>query len=299
MTDSSPEFHGAAAPAAADLPIATPSEQPGKSRAGRPLGRATIVGVTMLVVVGVCLLLPPLVFTSVVALLLVVGIWEVRAAFAEGGTTLPFGALLLAAVVLPLVAWSQGPEGLVAAFLCAVPIVLLGRLMRGGQERARDAIAAVLVLLWLPLLGSFLVLLDRPTDGSARVATVILLTAASDTGGYLVGAWLGRHPMAPRVSPKKSWEGFVGSVLLCLIIGALCGEFLLKAGWQTGLLLAVVAVIAATMGDLAESLIKRDLGVKDMGRLLPGHGGLLDRVDSLLVAAPAVWVALAVVFPPS
>jgi phosphatidate cytidylyltransferase len=141
------------------------------------------------------------------------------------------------------------------------------------------------------------VLLSAQADGAARVLTLVLLTTASDTGGYLVGVLIGRHPMAPTVSPKKSWEGFAGSVVACLIVGVLCSTLLLQSSFVVGLVLGAVAVVTATVGDLGESLVKRDLAIKDMSQLLPGHGGLLDRVDSLLVTAPVVWIVLTLLVP--
>ena len=130
--------------------------------------------------------------------------------------------------------------------------------------------------------------------------TFIILTVCSDIGGYFAGITLGRggrHPMAPVISPKKTWEGFSGSAAACLAGGWLCVTLLLHGhAWQ-GLLTGAAAVLAATLGDLAESMIKRDLDIKDMGSLLPGHGGVLERLDSLLIAAPVVWLLLYLFIP--
>src|SRR5699024_5849566 len=128
--------------------------------------------------------------------------------------------------------------------------------------------------------------------GPERVLVFLALVVANDTGGYIAGVLYGRHPLAPAVSPKKSWEGFAGSVVLAAAVGVAGAVFPRDLPWHAGLLLAVVAVIGATLGDLSESLIKRDLGVKDMGSLLPGHGGILDRVDSILIASPVVFTAM-------
>ena len=118
---------------------------------------------------------------------------------------------------------------------------------------------------------------------------LIALPAANDTGGWLAGITLGRHPMAPRVSPKKSWEGFIGSMIAAVGAGAGC-LWGLGGPWWAGAALGATIVVVSTLGDLGESLLKRDLGLKDMGTLLPGHGGLMDRLDSILVAAPVVYV---------
>lgn len=134
-------------------------------------------------------------------------------------------------------------------------------------------------------------------DGTRRVIVFILVTIASDIGGYAAGVLAGKHPMAPSVSPKKSWEGFAGSAAACMFVGALSVPLLLGGSWWAGLLVGVIAVCMATLGDLTESMIKRDLGVKDLGTILPGHGGLMDRIDSLLLCAPGVWFGLLALVP--
>src|SRR5699024_1283966 len=145
---------------------------------------------------------------------------------------------------------------------------------------------------YIPFLAGFILIMLSQSAGPERVLVFLALVVANDTGGYIAGVLYGRHPLAPTVSPKKSWEGFAGSVILAGAVGVAGALLLLDLAWYEGLLLAVVAVAAATLGDLSESLIKRDLGVKDMGSLLPGHGGILDRVDSILIAAPVVFTAM-------
>jgi len=261
-------------------------------RAGRPLGVATAVALALLAMLGISLLIDPVVFTGLLIVAVIIGLLEVRKVLVAAGYSIPLPILLMIGVLLPAAAYADGPEALVAAFVLGAPVMLLWRLVEAGPHAARDALASVLIIAWIPLLAGFLVLLSLPEDGPARVLTAVLVTAASDTGGYLVGVLIGRHPMAPKVSPKKSWEGFAGSVISCLIVAVLCVALLLGGDWQVGLLLGALAVVTATVGDLGESLIKRDLQIKDMSQLLPGHGGLLDRVDSLLVTAPVVWIVL-------
>ncbi len=146
--------------------------------------------------------------------------------------------------------------------------------------------------MYLPFLAGFVVLLIRPEDGVWRVLTFILVTIASDIGGYAAGVTLGRHPMAPVISPKKSWEGFVGSAVSCMVVGWLTVTYLLDGQWWVGVVLGAVAVVSATLGDLCESVIKRDLGIKDMSQIIPGHGGLMDRLDSLLATVAPTWLLL-------
>jgi phosphatidate cytidylyltransferase len=146
-------------------------------------------------------------------------------------------------------------------------------------------------------LAGFAALMLAEEDGRQRIVVFILVTVFSDLGGYAVGVKFGKHPMAPSLSPKKSWEGFAGSVASCAVVGAIALPLLLGGAWWAGALLGVVAAGAATLGDLIESSIKRDLGIKDMSTILPGHGGLMDRLDSLVVVAPIAWALLLVFVP--
>jgi phosphatidate cytidylyltransferase len=261
-------------------------------KAGRPLVAATVVAIALLAVLGASLLLSKQLFVAVLSVGVVIGTLEVSHAMTAKGIRLPLPPLILMAVGLPAAAYASGAQSLVALFALSIPVLVVWRLAEGGPNAGRDSFVAVMVATWIPLLASFLALLAVPSDGAARVLTAVLVTAASDTGGYAVGVLFGKHPMAPKVSPKKSWEGFAGSVVSSLIVGVVCVTLLLGGEWWVGLLVGAFGVITATVGDLAESLVKRDLAVKDMSNLLPGHGGLLDRVDSLLLTAPVVWVIL-------
>jgi len=168
------------------------------------------------------------------------------------------------------------------------------RLADGAAGYHRDAMAATLIAVYVPYLGSFAALLAAPADGAKRVLIMLVSVVLSDTGGYVAGVFFGKHPMAPSVSPKKSWEGLVGSVIATAAGGALLLYFLLDVAWWWGLVFGVAIAAAGVLGDLAESLVKRDLGIKDMSRLLPGHGGLMDRLDSILFAAPVAYLLLSV-----
>jgi phosphatidate cytidylyltransferase len=255
------------------------------------------VALLLLAVLAASLLLRKEVFVAVLAIGVVIALLEVSSALSERGIRLPLPALLVIGVGLPAAAFASGPSAAVALFGLSVPVVAAWRLVEGGPHAARDSLIAVFVLVWIPFLASFLALLAVPDDGPARVLTAVLVTAASDTGGYLVGVLIGRHPMAPRVSPKKSWEGFAGSVIACVAVGIACVTLLLGGAWWVGVIIGLLGVVTATLGDLTESMVKRDIGVKDMSNLLPGHGGLLDRVDSLLFTAPVVWIVLDAVVP--
>ena len=194
-------------------------------------------------------------------------------------------------------AWTRGPTGLVAGFLITVLAVLLWRLADGPAGYLRDSAAGALVALYVPLLAGFAALLLAPDDGAGRVIAFIVTVVCSDVGGFAAGVLFGKHPMAPSISPKKSWEGMAGSLAACMLAGVLLIGLMLGGPWWAGLIFGAAIAVSATVGDLGESLIKRDLGIKDMGDLLPGHGGLMDRMDSLLPSAAIAYLLLAVFVP--
>jgi phosphatidate cytidylyltransferase len=168
----------------------------------------------------------------------------------------------------------------------------------GVADAMRDIAGGMFVALYPSFLAGFAaLLLAAPDDGAKRVFVFILVTVLSDIGGYLFGVLWGRHPMAPSVSPKKSWEGFTGSVLACMVGASLAIPLALGGPWWSGLILGALVAVGATVGDLTESTIKRDLGIKDMSTILPGHGGVMDRLDSLLITAPLTWALLSVFVP--
>jgi phosphatidate cytidylyltransferase len=169
---------------------------------------------------------------------------------------------------------------------------LVWRLADGPAGYQRDATATALVAVYVPFLAGYAVLLAKPHDGAWRVLVTLAAVVLSDTGGYVAGVFFGKHPMAPTVSPKKSWEGFVGSVLSTALGGALLFLLVMDLPWWQGVIFGAGVSAACVLGDLGESLIKRDLGVKDMSNLLPGHGGLMDRLDSILFAAPTAYLLL-------
>jgi len=172
------------------------------------------------------------------------------------------------------------------------------RLADGARGYLRDISTTVFIVTYVPLLAGFAVLLVVPDDGAMRVIAFIATVVCSDVGGYIAGVLFGKHSLAPSVSPKKSWEGFTGSAALSALAGALFLTLGLDGVWWQGVLYGLAIASAATLGDLGESMIKRDLGIKDMGTLLPGHGGLMDRMDSLLPAAAVAWILLTSFVPP-
>jgi len=191
-----------------------------------------------------------------------------------------------------LVAYFFGAPALVTATAVTALVTMLWRLRGGIAGYVMDTTAAVFTIMYVPFLGSFVALLLAEDRRAAAIVTFILVTIASDIGGYAVGVLAGKHPMAPVISPKKSWEGFAGSAVSCVVVGWLTVVYLLDGDWWVGVALGASAVVMATLGDLCESVIKRDLGIKDMSQIVPGHGGLMDRLDSLLATAAPVWLLL-------
>jgi phosphatidate cytidylyltransferase len=175
--------------------------------------------------------------------------------------------------------------------------VFIWRLADGPPGYRRAVAAGALIAAYVPVLAGLAVVLGRPEDGSARVVAALAMVVCSDTGGYAVGVLLGRHKMAPRISPGKSWEGFAGSVVTCAIAGAILVHFVFHQPLWAGAVFGVAVSLVSVLGDLTESMIKRDLGIKDMGHLLPGHGGVMDRLDSILFAVPVSFALLSVLAP--
>jgi phosphatidate cytidylyltransferase len=265
------------------------------AKAGRKLLPSILVGLTLIALVWLTLAYARVLFAVLVAVAVALGIREIARAFAAAGTQISMRLLILATLGLTYATWIAGVEGLAIATAIALPVLLISRLPKGPQDFVKSATATTFALIYLPFLAGFLVLLGRPDDGLARVMTFVVLVGCNDTFGYLVGVMTGRHPLVPSISPKKSWEGLAGSIIFTSIGGALSFHYILDLQWWIGALVALMIVFTATSGDLIESAMKRDLSLKDMGSLLPGHGGMLDRLDSVLISAPALYLALELV----
>ncbi|HKR50241.1 MAG TPA: phosphatidate cytidylyltransferase [Pseudonocardiaceae bacterium] len=275
-----------------------PAERPRATRAGRNLWAAIIVGVLMGAGILIALVTVRHVFIGIVAAAVAVSSWELATTLRRVGTRVTWVPVLLGGQAMVWLAWPFGRDGLLVAFVITALACLIWRFPRGADGYVRDVSASVFTVVYLPGFAAFSTLLVVPADGAARVLCLMLAAVASDIGGYVAGVLGGRHPMAPSISPKKSWEGFLGSLLAGTAAGALTLTYLLGGQPWQGVLFGAAIVVMATGGDLVESLIKRDLGVKDMSSLLPGHGGLLDRLDSLLLSAIVSWVLLSLFVPP-
>jgi phosphatidate cytidylyltransferase len=265
---------------------------PGRGRAGRNLPAALGVGLGLGALVLGLLYTYRLGFVVLIVIVISVAIWELVRAASRVEARPPLVPLLVGGLVMDMLAWYRGAEALAVAFLLTALACQVWRLADGPVGYLRDTSTAVFIALYVPFLAGFAVLLTVPDDGAHRAVTFIATVVCSDVGGYAAGVFLGRHPMAPTVSPKKSWEGFAGSVLACVGAGAVfLPVFFHAPAWQ-GALYGLAIAVTATLGDLGESMIKRDLGIKDMGSILPGHGGVMDRLDSLLPAAAVAYLLL-------
>ncbi len=274
-----------------------PAKCPRATRAGRNLWAAITVGLLLGGAILVALFTVRQVLIGIIAVAVAVSTWELAATLRRAGTRIALLPVLLGGQAMVWLSWPFGRDGLLVAFVITALACLVWRFPQGAAGYVRDVSASVLTAAYLPGFAAFATLLVIPADGAARVLCLMLAAVASDIGGYAAGVLRGRHPMAPSISPKKSWEGFIGSLVFGTAAGALPLIYLLDGQLWQGLLFGAAIVITATGGDLIESLIKRDLGVKDMGTLLPGHGGLMDRLDSLLPSAVVGWLLLSLFVP--
>ncbi len=273
-----------------------PPPAPRKKSAGRDLGAAIGVGVGLGAVIVASLFVVKEVFVGVLVAAVVVGLRELTSRLKERkGIDAPLVPLAVGGAAMVVAGYAGGTEGAWVATALTALAVLVWRMTRPPDGYLKDVTAGVFAVFYVPFLATFVALLLTADDGAWRVLTFLVLTVVSDTGAYAVGWRFGTHKLAPRISPGKTREGLFGAIAFAMAAGALCVEFLIDGGtWWQGLLLGLAVAVSATLGDLGESMIKRDLGIKDMGTLLPGHGGIMDRLDSLLPTAPVVWLLLVV-----
>ncbi len=262
-------------------------------RAGRNLPLATAVGGALFAVFSLSLVYRPFVFAILAAVVMMLAVTELSRALVSELPIQVRKVLLVSAPAIVLTAYLGGPIWLLSSYVVAVVAVLVSRLFHEQDKYVSNVSRAIFILTYAPLLAGFAVLLAAQEHGDLKVFALVLLTMGADIGGYFAGVLFGKHPLAPRISPKKSWEGLVGAILLEIAIGIALWHFMFNESWWKGAIAGAIMAITATLGDLIESMIKRDLGIKDMSRLIPGHGGIMDRLDSLVINAAVAWLIFA------
>lgn len=271
-----------------------------EAKAGRNLFLAIGTGLALGAVFVLGLFIVTEIFPYLVGLIVAVALLELATAFRVAGRRVPRIGALIGGVLIVVGASLWGAQGMLLSLFAASVLLVMWRLVEGLLPRwetpprtlMRDVVAGVFALVYIPFLASFAILILDAQNGQWWVFALVLLVVSCDVGAYATGVTLGRHKMTPRISPNKTWEGFAGAGTLSIIAGVLIALFALEQPWWVGAVLGVVVLITATGGDLAESLIKRNLGVKDMSSWIPGHGGLLDRLDSMLPSAVGVFAVM-------
>jgi len=260
-------------------------------RAGRKLLPSILVSLLLLAIIFTTINTEPLLFFGFIWAVIMIGVREIAHAYRKGGIELPDYVLMIAATVLLVATWSGETEGLAVSAGLTIPILMFTLLLISQKDFIKRSTSAVFITFYLAVLGGFILLLANHPDGALRILALVVLIACNDTFAYIAGVLIGKHKLAPSISPKKSWEGLIGGAIASIVGGSLIFYYLFEVNWIVGAAIGVMTVITATCGDLIESAIKRDLAIKDMSNLLPGHGGIMDRLDSALFTAPAVWFA--------
>ncbi len=261
-------------------------------KAGRKLLPSIAVSLLLLGLIFGTINTAPLLFFGFIWIVIMIGIREITAAYGKGGIDLPDYVLMIAATVLLVATWNGNTQGLAVSAGLMIPILMFTLLVISQKDFIKRSTSAVFITFYLAVLGGFILLLANHPDGATRIFALVALIACNDTFAYISGVLIGKHKIAPRISPKKSWEGLIGGAIAAVIGGAAIFHSLFETAWYVGALIGIMTVVTATCGDLIESAIKRDLAIKDMSNLLPGHGGIMDRLDSALFTAPAVWFAI-------
>jgi phosphatidate cytidylyltransferase len=261
-------------------------------RAGRKLLPSILVSLLLLAIIFTTINTEPLLFFGFIWVVIMIGVREIAHAYRKGGIELPDYILMIAATVLLVATWNGNTEGLAVSTGLTIPILMFTLLLISQKDFIKRSTSAVFITFYLAILGGFILLLANHPDGALRILALVVLIACNDTFAYFAGVLFGKHKLAPSISPKKSWEGLIGGAVASIIGGALIFYYLFETNWLVGAAIGIMTVITATCGDLIESAIKRDLAIKDMSNLLPGHGGIMDRLDSALFTAPAVWFAI-------
>ena len=258
-------------------------------KAGRKLIPSILVGLALLGIIFSTMAFVPILFALFVLIAVLLALHELSAAFNARELKVNFTQLSIATISVIASSWFAGLPGLAISIVASIIGLLLLQLLKGTSGFVKNATATTFALMYPGFISGFIFLLARSGDGFAYISLLVILVGLNDTFAYLTGVLIGKHPMAPKISPKKTWEGFIGGLVFAATGSAFAFNYFLEQELWIGALAGVVGALAATTGDLIESAIKRDLSMKDMGKLLPGHGGMLDRLDAALITAPVFW----------
>ena len=258
-------------------------------RAGRNLPVATAVGVGLFAIFALSLVYKPFVFAILAAVVMVLAVKELTDALIGPIPLLVRRVLFVASPAIMLAAYLGGTDWLLGTYVSTMLALIVARLFNGPEKYVSHVSRSLFIVTYAPLMAGFAVMLAAETKGDLKVLALVLLTIGADIGGYFAGVAFGKHPLVPKISPKKTWEGLAGAVLLEMLIGALLWSLMFHDQWWQGVIAGAIMACTATIGDLIESMIKRDLGIKDMSNMIPGHGGIMDRLDSLVVNAAVAW----------
>ncbi|MBM3656101.1 MAG: phosphatidate cytidylyltransferase [Actinobacteria bacterium] len=261
-------------------------------KAGRKLIPSIFVGLFLLAIVFSTMAYATLAFAAFVTVAVLIALKELAAAFRARGISSNYLSLALSTTLILSSTWIGGLEGLTVSMVISLIFNLFIVLLGGVDGFVDRATASAFALLYPGFVAGFILLLARSSEGFYYISTLVIMVACNDTFAWAIGVLFGKHRLAPKISPKKSWEGFIGGLILSAIGAALAFYYLLDYHPIIGALAGCAGALAATVGDLLESGIKRDLSIKDMGTLLPGHGGMLDRLDSVLITAPLLWCVI-------
>ena len=272
-----------------------------KQRTGRDLIVAIAIGLAFGAALLASLLFTKVFFVPFALAAALLGVYELARALRGAGRRIDVAPQLIAAAVVVLPAYFLQVWLVWVMLFVAVAFVIVWRLVaqmvaqdgRTYGDVLADAVIGGFIQIYVPFLAAVALILLRQEGGQWWVLSFIVIAVAADTGAYAAGLAFGKHPMAPRISPKKTWEGFAGAVVASIAAGVLLALFLLELPWWAGAIFGAAILLSATLGDLGESMLKRDIGIKDMSSWLPGHGGLLDRLDSIL---PSTIPALCLYF---
>ena len=261
-------------------------------KAGRKLIPSIIVGLALLAIIFTTIAFVPILFAAFVLIAVLLALHELSAAFNAREIKLNYLQLSIATIAMIASAWFAGLPGLSISFVASVILLLFLQLLGGTEGFVKKATGTAFALIYPGFISGFIFLLARSGDGFGYICVLVFIVGLNDTFAYLTGVVAGKHPMAPKISPKKTWEGFIGGLVFASAGTALTFNYFLEREYWIGALAGLAGVLAATVGDLIESAIKRDLALKDMGSVLPGHGGMLDRMDSVLITAPVFWLII-------